>query len=909
MKLSPGSRLGAYEVVSLLGAGGMGEVWRARDTRVDRAVALKVLPGDFLQGADARARFAREAKLLASLNHPGIATLYSFEEISERNVLSMELVEGSDLAQLISSGPLPLEESLSLARQIADALEAAHEKGIVHRDLKPANVKVTPEGRVKLLDFGLAKVFESGGATAADLTQSPTLTGRATAPGIVLGTVAYMSPEQARGTAVDKRTDIWAFGCVLFEMLTGKKLYAGQTASDMIAAILTREPEWSALPAEMPQTVKEILRKCLRRDAKQRLRDIGDARIALEDETAAGVSAPNPAASRAERTGRSSLLPWALAAVFAAAAGGLALRARAPEPAEPVRVHPVTFSSHDTEPAASPDGRLVAFTSWRDGVSRIWVKQLAGGGEAPLTSGPDRRPRFSPDGSSVLFVRDLGARQALYRVGLVGGEPRRLVENAVEADWSPDGRRIVFVRYAERREQKDALVVFDAANGAETVLAEASGEGFFCPRWAPDGLSIAFARGNRNRNAPTWELVRVDPATRRVTALPGGPGNAVGGIAWSGDGRELFFVQSASVMGDISGSGSRLVRCDARTGARSTLLFAYGLATINGTEGGIAYVDVLSPGRLVFGERLRRQNLREAALGGAGRAANPRLVTEGGSIDRQPTYAPDGRHVLSSSNRSGNLDLWSVETPSGVLRQLTDDAAQDWDPAFTPDGRNILWSCDRRGHLEIWIAGVDGSGARQVTEDGADAENPTMTRDGRWIVYWSGNASKQGVWKIHPDGTGALRLASGAAVGTDVSPDGRYALYVDQEQASLRAVIRFVEVESGAVVPFSIPVTYSLAAPGIIYGRARWSPDGRSIYFIGQDEAGLSGVFVQEFAPGRDTASTRRPVAGFSNEYVTESLGISPDGTRLTISTGGEFAAILVAEGVPGAEPPRRKVP
>jgi Tol biopolymer transport system component len=320
----------------------------------------------------------------------------------------------------------------------------------------------------------------------------------------------------------------------------------------------------------------------------------------------------------------------------------------------------------------------------------------------------------------------------------------------------------------------------------------------------------------------------------------------------------------------------------------------------------ISNCDVLSPGRLLIAMRKHRQNLRELSLGRPTAEAGPRLLTEGSSIDRQPTYSPDGRRVMFSSNRNGNLDLWLLDLAGGALRQLTDDAAQDWDPGFTPDGKHILWDNDRGGHLEVWIANADGSGARQLTRDGKDAENPTETADGNWVVYWSGNPEKFGIWKVHPNGSGAARLIEGSAVGTDVSPDGRYVLYANQEQSNLRCVIRFIEVETGRVVPFTIVVPYTLAAPGIIYGRGRWARDGRSIYYIGQNAAGLSGVFRQEFSPGRDTSTTRRQVAGFSPEYVTESLGISPDGSKITISTGDEFATIMLAEGVSGAEPPRR---
>ncbi|HWC64594.1 MAG TPA: hypothetical protein VG777_00825, partial [Thermoanaerobaculia bacterium] len=610
--------------------------------------------------------------------------------------------------------------------------------------------------------------------------------------------------------------------------------------------------------------------------------------------------APAVPVSRSRRA-----LAAALIAGIAGLIAGVAVTAwlRKPTPAEPVRIHPLTFSGRDSDPAASPDGRLVAFTSWRDGRSRIWIKQLAGGGEAPLTAGPDRRPRFSPDGLSILFLRDLGGTQSVYRVGLVGGEPRKIVDDATEADWTPDGKSIVYIRIRERPDVASEFHRYDLETGSDATIAKVAFE-VYSARCSPDGRTVAFAGGNRNRNAPTWKLLSLDLSTGKVSPFGRkGMGNALGGLAWSGDGRSLFYVQSASVMGDIAGSGSRVFRlADGRN--RRAVLWADGLAAINGSTGEVSRSDVLSPGRLLFAEHLRRQNLRESAI--AGTPAPPRLVTDGSSIDRQPTYSPDGKRILFSSNRSANLDLWTVEPATGVMRQVTDDRAQDWDPAFTADGRHIVWDSDRTGHLEVWIANDDGSGARQLTQDGVDAENPTETPDAKWVVYWSGNQEKRGVWKIHPDGTGAVRLVETDAVATDVSPDGRYVLYVEQDRVDLRNTIHFLDLETGRPVPFAIVVRFSLGAPEIIWGRARWARDGRSVYYVGEDETHRSGVFQQEFAPGRDTSSTRRPVGGFSDEYVTESLGISPDGSRLTISTGGEFASIVVADNVPGAEPPVR---
>src|ERR1017187_6976024 len=444
--IAAGSRLGPYEVISALGAGGMGEVYRAKDTRVDRLVALKVLPEELFEDEDRRARFEREARTLASLNHPGIAILYSFEEVSGRHLLAMELVEGEGLDQKIATGFLPLDESLSFAKQIAEALEGAHERGIVHRDLKPANVKVTEDGRVKLLDFGLAKAFEgekvsSKGGSAGGLTQSPTLTARATAAGMILGTAAYMSPEQARGKSLDKRADVWAFGCVLFEMLTGKRAFEGETVSDTLAAILRGEADFALLPPATPPRVVSLLRRTLQKDPKQRLHDLADPRLAL---------APLPLLVRA-----------------------------------------LTDSGRDWFPAASPDGKLVAFVSDRDGRQRIWLKQMPDGDEQPLTSGPDDRPRFSPDGSSLLFVRREGGGSSLYRVGVLGGEPRRLVANAADGTYSCDGQGLARGGGAKEngRPVWAPTVVLVGGGAGREINRNATGP-FDWPSWSPDGKWI-----------------------------------------------------------------------------------------------------------------------------------------------------------------------------------------------------------------------------------------------------------------------------------------------------------------------------------------------------------------------------------------------------------------------------------
>jgi Tol biopolymer transport system component len=328
------------------------------------------------------------------------------------------------------------------------------------------------------------------------------------------------------------------------------------------------------------------------------------------------------------------------------------------------------------------------------------------------------------------------------------------------------------------------------------------------------------------------------------------------------------------------------------------------IQTLFWTENLLGSLEILAPGTVLFDTGTMTQNLREFALDDDVALARGAPITRGRSMDRQPVFAPDGETVVFSSNRTGNLDLWAVSTSTGAIRRLTDDAADDWDPGLTADGTKLLWSSDRGGNLEIWIADLDGSGARQVSQDGVDAENPTATPDGEWIVYGSGNPDKLGVWKVRPDGSDATQLVSGPMFVPEVSPDGRYALYGGAKSPGRGTIIRVVEIESGREVPFEIDITVPSSAPVLTYARGRWMPDGRSILFVGADESGRSGLYVQEFVPGRDTSSTRRAVAGFDAELVTESFGISPSGDRLVVSLRDDSNRLVVVEGVPGGVAP-----
>ena len=490
MSLSAGTRLGAYEILSLLGVGGMGEVYRARDTRLDRLVALKILPEELFEAGERRERFAREARTLASLNHPAIATLYSFEETpgsspaSSRHLLAMELVEGEDLAERLRGGAILLEEALSIAVQIAEGLEAAHEKGIVHRDLKPANVKVTADGKVKLLDLGLAKALGVDGGSSPDVTSSPTLTARATAAGVILGTAAYTSPEQARGRPLDRRADVWAFGCVVFEMLTGRRAFEGETVSDTLAAVLRAEPDFSLLPPGTPSGVAALLRKTLRKDPRQRLHDIADARLELAEREDA--SAAVPYVSRAGATGRGARLAWGVAAaalLVAAALGTLLVGSgtRVRDGAgDAIRLQFVPpkgerlyfgFKSF----AISPDGSRLAYVVEKGVSSELRIRRLDAEGSTAIrgTEGV-LFPFFSPDGEWMAFSdpgTERGPDEARVSISRVDGRDLRPVHGMQQGDalsgWYRDSNALVVF---DRNVLPAPVDVLDIRTGARTAL-------------------------------------------------------------------------------------------------------------------------------------------------------------------------------------------------------------------------------------------------------------------------------------------------------------------------------------------------------------------------------------------------------------------------------------------------------
>jgi Tol biopolymer transport system component len=899
-----GTRLGSYEIIAKLGEGGMGEVYRARDSRLEREVAIKVLPAAFVADPERLARFEREAKLLAQLNHPNIAQIYGLEASGETRALVMELVEGPTLAERLAGGALPLDECLSVARQIAEALEEAHEKGIVHRDLKPQNVKASIEGKAKVLDFGLARAMEPAGSarssppSAADvarsptLMNSPTLTGaHGTQLGVILGTAAYMSPEQARGGAVDKRADIWAFGVVLWELLTGRRLFEGETVSDTLAAVLRAEIDWTALPTAAPAPIRTLLRRCLERNPKNRLHDIADARLVLDDQSAGRIEEPGtPARARPAAPaplGRRAL-PWLAGGLAGFALAAMVFwRAAAPAPAASAAaatIRTLVSAGVSLDPSVSPDGRTLAFSSKRDGEERIWIKDLTSGSESVLVRRRSALPAVSPDGTSVLYMAEVeGQVPDLYRVSLATREERLVARAAVQGDWAPDGKRVVFLRDYDPDASAGGgeLVAAGLEDGRERVLHRDPAKRMNEPRWSPDGGRVALVLNSLQAGTDDRVgLVDVESgALRELTLDPRGPlGLKVRGLTWISPRRLALLLLDRSE--PVSSSGRVALLDLDEPGLRSLLPIAnvgWGL-------------DAAGPASLVVSVGSTDQNLHEARREAGAGWAPPAPATEGPFRDRQPVYSPDGRWLLFTSNRSGNLDIWRRDRATGELQRLTDHDADDWDPALSPAGDRLLFSSNRTGRFQVWLAESDGSSPRQVT-DLENAQNPTATADGGWIVFVLQDAGegRNGIWKIRPDGSEPTLVAAGAFLIPETSPDGGHVAFRGPGGR------RIVRLEDRALLDTELADT----------DRYRWSVENGRTYLwaLGFTERG-GEIRRFPFDPERGALGPAEVVLSGDAVRTAETLGVARDGSAVTFaSLANRRGQLIRIDGLTGLGP------
>ena len=896
-----GMSLNQYRITASIGAGGMGEVFRARDTRLNRDVAVKVLPKDFAGDMDRLRRFEQESKTLAALNHPNILTIHDAGLHEGAPYLVSELLEGKTLREEMNGGALSMRKATDYALQIAQGLSAAHGKGVIHRDLKPENVFVTTDGRVKILDFGLAKlranpkseISSLRSADAPTIRIAPDAISNTTEPGLVLGTPAYMSPEQVRGEPADHRSDIFAFGAVLYEMLSGIRAFRRDTPVASMNAVLSEEPpDLSASNALIPPALERVVQRCLEKQPDNRFQSAKDLAFAIENTvgTSQGQGRANNPAPKRNRQTKKVLLTALSFALLGLVSGIVIAKWRSRPTANPTPgVRYLTHSGRDFSPSASPDGKRICFTSDRDGTNRIWLKDLASASETPLTTGPDDSPRFSPDGSTILFTRLSGLERSLYRVpSIPGAEPTKIVNEVFAGDWSRDGNQVAFIRWEKSSAAgivaaSSSLHLIGADGSGETLLARFEGNRYSYPRWSPDGKKIAVSM-HPSQAAPDIAVVTI--ATKAVQSLKLPGLTVVSSAVWAPDSRRLIFMQPELAGADSSGTTARIYH-QAESGDAQQL----GWSPAFGRT-----LELLPPDRLIFGVRSPRENLREVFIGNASNAP-PKALTAGISTDRQPCYSPDGERVIFTSNRSGNLDVWALHRKTGVIRRLTDNPADDWDPAFSPDGKHFLWSSSRTGQFEVWIANADGTNPRQVTDGGLDCENPAMTPDGQWIVYLVADPQKNGIWKIRPDGTEATQLTSSGYGIPEISPDGRHLAFFRDASADLR-ILYVLSLETGKAVPFEIKLPIQKETIASL-GRLRWMPDGKAIAFVGQDERGVNGVYAQAFVPGQDTSPTRRQLGGFDQENPTESFGISPDGQWLTLAAWEQLFSIMVTDALP----------
>jgi serine/threonine protein kinase/Tol biopolymer transport system component len=867
--LAPGTRIGSYQITSEIGAGGMGVVYRARDTKLGRHVAIKVLPDAFAQDAERLVRFEREARVLASLNHPYIATVHGVEDAGGTRALVMELVEGETLAQRLAHGPMTVPEALAVARQIADALDAAHEKGIIHRDLKPANIMVTSSGVVKLLDFGLARpvAFDR---SSSDLSQTLTQTVAVTQEGMIVGTVAYMSPEQARGKALDERTDIWAFGCLLYEMLTGRAAFGSATVSDTVAQILGAEPEWGRLPEKTPPLIRRLVQRCLEKDVKRRLHHSGDARIEIDDVFAA------PASSWLPEKGQGHLTPvsmWRTAAiglgVVALVAGGISLWLATRSGNQLLSPRTVRFSI-DLQPgqsfsidaglpvilAISPDGNRIVYAARDVDGDRLYIRGREDLEASPIpgTEGAIG-PFFSPDGQWIAF----GSGGMLRVVPLAGGAPRTLTEapNLAGASWGA-GDAIVYSGWS------GGLLKVSAQGGRPeplTMLDERQGDsGHVSPHVLPGGTAVLFTVDRPTGNF--IEAAEIATGRRRPIVEGRNPVYLPTGHLVFARGSALFRVPFDVERLEVTGPAVRLLD-DIRTDGNDTHYALSGRGTL-------AYIPGVSrDSRLVW---LDRQG-RSRPLDSERRAYS------------HPRISPDAKRVVVSllSQTPGFNEIWVYDADRGTRARLSPTGAVSR-PIWTSDGRRITFQMT----LELYsVPADDSAGPQRVLGrgDGFDFLFPlAWSRDGRALLFSAPNrVTNRDVWTMSGDGTTTPFLVTARDERAAMfSPDGRWVVYAAREPGRDEQIY---------VQPFPGPGGRMVVSPG---GGVEpvWSPTGGEIFYRSVDGTRVMSVDVRSGS----TLTVGEPRVLFAARFGSSEGGywssydVSPDGQKFLMLETDEIS-------------------
>jgi len=839
-------KLSHYTLGEKIGEGGMGEVYRATDDSLGREVAIKLLPEDVARDEERLARFRREATLLASLNHTNIATLFGLVEDDGTHFLVMELVEGEDLTAHIARGPLDLDDFFKIAYQIAVSLDAAHQKGVVHRDLKPGNIRITPAGHVKVLDFGLAKAFE-GEKSVNDLSQSPTIvTGVRTVDGVILGTAAYMSPEQARGRAVDRRADVWAFGCVLYEMLTAQQTFSGDTVTDVLARILEREPEWKALPEATPLSLVQLLHDCLQKDPVDRWRDMGDAGVVLKRAASEAPDAGGPPTVARTRTpltarlwagGTVALAIAAIAFAFSQRSGGGGIGGNATETVPVLKHTQLTVrSGPELDAQIGADGKFIVYTAVTDDQADILLQRIGGHNTINLTKTSDSdewSPAISPDGEKIAFVSD---RQGvgIFVMGSTGESVRKLASEGSLPAWSPDGRRIAYTmedfNSPYGRSVKSPLWILDIETGEKQMVFEGDAVQV---SWSPSGERLAFWSVNDSTGGQRdIQTIRADGTgltwVTQDKELDWHP-------VWGPEGRFVYFLS------DRGGSMNVWrVPVDETTGEA---LGAPQPMTVPSEN--VNSVAVSGDGRrMVTTNALLRSHLTRVTLDpDAETASAPVDVTRGTLMVLSADVSPDGEWVAFQVS-GAQEDVFLVTRDGATFRQLTDDPFRDRGPSFSPDGEWVVMYSDRSGRYELWAIRADGSEMRQLTRtENRSLWYPVYAPDGKRVAA----RNESGTWIVN--------------IGEQPTPDSEYEHVPNPD-------------------------------PNVIFGIDNWSPDGKRMVgrCVKDGDNYLEGIYVYDFESKQHTL--------FSEERGNMLGGVFlNDNRRIVCFNGNELLLIDTSTG------------
>jgi Tol biopolymer transport system component len=850
-----------YEVVSPLGEGGMGVVYKAQDTRLNRLVAIKVLPAGKVSDPERKRRFVQEAQTASALNHPGIVTIHDIDSENGTDFLVMEFIAGETLSQRISTGTLSLDESLNYAAQIADALAAAHGAGIIHRDLKPGNVMVTESGRVKVLDFGLAKLQEAIGE------QDSTRTNRlVTAEGTIVGTVAYMSPEQAEGKKIDARSDIFSFGAMLYEMVTGQRPFRGTTTISVLAAILREEPKPPAALAEaIPRELERIILRCLRKDPARRFQSMADLRVALDEvreELATGATSQvaTPAMPKRSRLG------WilAMAACVAAGAGGawwLAARDSGPADSDYLVRPLTTYSGIEQYPALSPDGKQIAFT-WDGGKNNnddIYVRSVAGGPALRLTTDPGRdiRPTWSPDGETIAFLRVSGESSALHSVRALGGAEHKLFQfptwrsatfgpNPSAISWSPDGKLLAFPGGQEGEPLQIWVLPLDTREPRRISTVPKGWRGDYNPAFSPDSRTLAYVRGrDQFSRAILFQTIGRDGspagAPREMTDYT----HAVGKLSWLPDGRSLAV--------GLGSDFPTLWRFTPGQGFRSL-----------GLQSGVDPTVAFQGRRMAYTNSTRERNIYR--MDGPGPDGGARkfedchvsVIIDSTVGQHDVMLSPDGSRIAFASSRTGNRELYVGNADGSNQEALTSmGPATLGSPRWSPDGHWIAFDRYENGHSMIYAIRAEGGQPRRLTNpDGSDTR-PSWSHDGKWIYFSSNRGGRDGIWKLawaNPEMV--TQIAAEPSVSVFESADGKQLFY------GTRSGIKSISTSGG---------DSKLIAPGA--SSTHWAVAGHSLYFVRASPASALWILRQD--------------TGQQFEYIRFPTGQGPPvggSTALTVS-------------------------